>query len=53
MVAVAGHELTHATGHPKESDGLLTERSLISRYMFMRLKIVPTLSFMMLAQEPK
>ncbi|MBV9762085.1 MAG: hypothetical protein JO340_16090 [Acidobacteriaceae bacterium] len=33
MVAVAGHELTHATGHPKESDGLLTELSLISRFM--------------------
>ena len=33
MVAVAGHELTHATGQAKESDGLLTELSLISRFM--------------------
>jgi hypothetical protein len=33
MVAVAGHERTHATGHANESDALLTELSLISRFI--------------------
>ncbi|MBV9760274.1 MAG: hypothetical protein JO340_06915 [Acidobacteriaceae bacterium] len=33
MVVVSGHELTHAMGDADESDALLTELSLLSRFM--------------------